>query len=60
MLFATWAAFEARRREEADELRAELWLSAAPGRLVRAAADRGGLMPAPVLAQLAERVVVGE
>ncbi|MET9819562.1 hypothetical protein [Streptomyces sp. NPDC006355] len=53
------AAFAARRREEGDELRAELWLSAAPSRLVRAAADRAGLMPAQVLAQLAERVVVG-
>jgi hypothetical protein len=54
------AAFEARRLKEADELRAELWLSAAPSRLIRAAADRAGLMPAQVLAQLAERVVVGE
>lgn len=57
---AARAAFEARRREGADELRAELWLSAAPGRLIRAVADRAGLMPARVLAQLAERVVVGE
>ncbi|MER7394654.1 hypothetical protein ABT381_03945 [Streptomyces sp. NPDC000151] len=57
---AARAAFEARRREEADELRAELWLSAAPSRLIRAAADRAGLRPAQVLAQLAERVVVGE
>ncbi|MEV7020139.1 hypothetical protein [Streptomyces sp. NPDC093991] len=57
---AARAAFEARRREEADELRAELWLSAAPSRLIRVAADRAGLMPAQVLAQLAERVVVGE
>ncbi len=57
---AARAAFEARRREEADELRAELWLSAAPSRLIRAAADRAGLMPTQVLAQLAERVVVGE
>ncbi|MEU2213285.1 hypothetical protein AB0B95_39960 [Streptomyces hygroscopicus] len=57
---AARAAFEARRREEADELRAELWLSAAPSRLIRAVADRAGLMPAQVLAQLAERVVVGD
>ncbi|MEU0335967.1 hypothetical protein [Streptomyces sp. NPDC006193] len=57
---AAKAAFEARRREEADELRAELWLSAAPSRLIRAAVDRAGLMPAQVLAQLAERVVMGE
>lgn len=57
---AARAVFEARRREEADELRAELWLSAASGWLIRAAADRAGLMPAQVLAQLAERVVVNE
>jgi hypothetical protein len=57
---AARAAFEARRREEADELRAELRLSAAPSRLIRAAADRAGLMPAQILAQLAERVVLGE
>ncbi len=57
---AARAAFEARRREETDELRTELWLSAAPSRLIRAAADRAGLMPAQVLAQLAERVLVGE
>ncbi|MET8012817.1 hypothetical protein [Streptomyces sp. NPDC005266] len=57
---AARAAFEARRREEADGLRAELWLSAAPSRLIRAAADRAGLMPAQVLVQLAERVVVGD
>ncbi|MFD7541819.1 hypothetical protein [Streptomyces sp. NPDC059819] len=58
VLSSVRAAFEARRREEADELRAELWLSAAPSRLIRAAADRAGLMPSQVLAQLAERVVV--
>ncbi|KOT91722.1 hypothetical protein ADK70_16615 [Streptomyces rimosus subsp. pseudoverticillatus] len=57
---AARAAFEARRREEADELRAELWLSAPPGRLIRAVADRAGLVPAQVLTQLAERVVVSE
>lgn len=57
---AARAAFEARRREEADELRAELWLSAAPSRLIRAVADRAGLKPAQVLAQLAERVVVSQ
>ncbi|WP_369354555.1 hypothetical protein [Streptomyces sp. cg2] len=57
---AARAAFEVRRREEADELRAELWLFAAPGRLIRAAADRAGLTPTQVLAQLAERVMVSE
>ncbi len=46
--------------DERDELRTELWLSASPGRLIRAAADRAGLRPVEVLAQLAERVVVGE
>jgi hypothetical protein len=44
------AALEARRREQVDGLRAELWLSAEPSRLIRAAADRAGLMPAQVLA----------
>ncbi|MET9190301.1 hypothetical protein [Streptomyces tendae] len=57
---AARAAFEARRREEAHELQAELWLSASPGRLIRAVADRAGLVPAQVLTQLAERVVVSE
>ncbi|MFC9931700.1 hypothetical protein [Streptomyces sp. NPDC127190] len=55
---AARAGFEARRREEADELRAELWLSAVPSRLIRAVADQVGLMPGQVLAQLAERVVM--
>ncbi len=59
-VLAARAAFEARRREGADELRAELWLSAAPSRLVRAAAGRAGVAPVQLLAQLAERVVVGE
>ncbi|MGW3683156.1 hypothetical protein [Streptomyces prasinus] len=54
------AASEARRQEEADELRAEVRLSAAPSRLVRAVASRTGLRPSEVLAQLAERIVVGE
>ncbi|MFD3720065.1 hypothetical protein [Streptomyces sp. NPDC058674] len=54
------AAQLARRQDERDELRAELWLSAGPGRLIRAAAARAGLRPVEVLAQLAERVVVGE
>lgn len=47
-------------REGADELRAEVWLSAASSRLLRAVAYRAGLSPSQVLAQLAERVVVGE
>ncbi|QIJ60576.1 hypothetical protein [Streptomyces sp. JB150] len=57
---AARAAHEERRREEAGEVRAQLWLAAGPSRLVRAAAARAGLRPADVLAQLAERVVVDE
>ncbi|MET8616145.1 hypothetical protein [Streptomyces misionensis] len=53
-------AFEARRREAAGELRTEVWLSAGPSRLIRAAADRAGVAPFQLLAQLAERVVVNE
>ncbi|ODA69138.1 hypothetical protein APS67_006707 [Streptomyces sp. AVP053U2] len=48
------------RGEEADELRAEVRLSAASGRLVQTVAGRTGLRPCEVLAQLAERIVVGE
>ncbi|MEU0771974.1 hypothetical protein ACIQUO_23775 [Streptomyces albogriseolus] len=48
------------RREEADELRAEAWFSAASSRLVQTVAGRAGLRPCEVLAQLAERIVVGE
>ncbi|MFJ7209786.1 hypothetical protein ACIQWR_40445 [Streptomyces sp. NPDC098789] len=54
------AAHLARRHDERDGLRTELWVSARAGRLIRAAADRAGLQPAEVLAQLAERVVVGK
>ncbi|PZH20266.1 hypothetical protein C1I97_01375 [Streptomyces sp. NTH33] len=54
------AALGERQGEEADELRAEVWLSAAPGRLVRAVAYRAGLRPSQVLAELAERIVVSE
>ncbi|MHC3456112.1 hypothetical protein [Streptomyces prasinus] len=57
---AVQAAFGARRGEEADELRAEVWLSAASSRLIQAVAGRTGLRPSQVLAQLAERIVVGE
>ncbi|MFJ2766033.1 hypothetical protein [Streptomyces prasinus] len=56
---AAQAAFGA-RGEEADELRAEVRLSAASSRLLRAVAGRTGLSPCEVLAQLAERIVVGE
>ncbi|MFJ2307692.1 hypothetical protein [Streptomyces sp. NPDC087787] len=57
---AAQGAVGARRGEEADELRAEVWLSAASGRRFRVVADRAGLRPSQVLAQLAERIVVGE
>ncbi|GGV51047.1 hypothetical protein GCM10010293_62570 [Streptomyces griseoflavus] len=57
---AAQAAFRERRREEADELRTEVRLSAASGRLIRAVSGRTGLRPCEVLAQLAERIVVGE
>ncbi|MEU8701673.1 hypothetical protein AB0C61_29265 [Streptomyces sp. NPDC048680] len=54
------AAWMERRREERDELRAEVWLSAAAGRLVRGGAARAGLAPEEVLVQLAERVAVDD
>ncbi|MGY3206305.1 hypothetical protein, partial [Streptomyces sp. TE5632] len=59
-VLAAPAALGERRGEEADELRAEVRLSAAPSRLVRVVAGRTGLRPSQVLAQLAERIVVGE
>ncbi|MFF0110947.1 hypothetical protein [Streptomyces hirsutus] len=57
---AAQAAFGERQGEEADELRAEVWLSVTPSRLIRVVAYRAGLRPSQVLAQLAERIVVGE
>ncbi|MFH0240845.1 hypothetical protein ACGRHY_00005 [Streptomyces sp. HK10] len=57
---AAQAASGERGREGADELRAEVWLSVASSRLVRAVAYRAGLPPSQVLAQLAERIVIGE
>lgn len=54
------AAWRERRREERDELQAELWLSAPAGRRIRAAAARAGLAPHEVLAQLAERAIVDD
>ncbi|MET4662922.1 hypothetical protein ABID80_006685 [Streptomyces sp. PvP037] len=57
---AAQVAFGERQGEEADELRAEVRLSAASSRLVRVVAGRTGLRPSEVLAQLAERIVVGE
>ncbi|MEU2602682.1 hypothetical protein ABZ669_37385 [Streptomyces hirsutus] len=57
---AAQAALGERRGEEADELRAEVWLSAASSGLIRVVACRAGLRPPEVLAQLAERIVVGE
>ncbi|MEV5011922.1 hypothetical protein [Streptomyces sp. NPDC055692] len=55
------AAFGERgSREEVDELRAEVRLSAASSRLIQVVADRAGLRPSQVLAQLAEQIVVGK
>ncbi|MCX4657408.1 hypothetical protein AB0N79_36390 [Streptomyces microflavus] len=50
----------AQRRAQQDELQAEVRLSAGAGRQIRAAAQRAGLSPHEVLAQLTERVVFGE
>ncbi|MBO0518211.1 hypothetical protein J0695_41845, partial [Streptomyces beijiangensis] len=47
------AAFGERQGEEADELRAD-------SRLIQTVAGRTGLRPSEVLAQLGERIVVGE
>ncbi|MFB7740223.1 hypothetical protein ACFC08_39155 [Streptomyces sp. NPDC056112] len=57
---AAQAASGERQGEEADELRAEVQLSAAPSRLIQTVAGRTGLRPSQVLAQLAERIVVAE
>lgn len=54
------AVFAEQRREAAEELRAEVWLSAGPSRRLRAVAARAGVTPERVLALLAERVIVGE
>ncbi|MEV7253527.1 hypothetical protein ACWGH7_11510 [Streptomyces cyaneofuscatus] len=55
-----YAAHAERRREERDELHSEVWLSAAAGRRIRAVAERAGLTPHEVLAQLTERASSGE
>lgn len=57
---AAQAAFEARQGEEADELRAEVRLSAVPSQLIQTVASRTGLRPSQILTQLAERIVVGK
>lgn len=54
------ADWSERRREERDQVQAELWLSAGAGRVVRAAAGQAGITVHEALAQLAERVVLGE
>ncbi|MEU4181516.1 hypothetical protein [Streptomyces sp. NPDC026589] len=56
----THAAWTEQQREKRDELCAEVWLGAAAGRRVRAAAARAGLTPNEILAQLAERVSVDD
>lgn len=57
---ATHAAQQERRREAADEVRAQVRVAAGPGRLLRLAASRAGLSPQEVLRQLVARVVVDE
>ncbi len=57
---AAQAASGEQGREEADQLRAEVWLSAASSQLLQTVAYRAGLPPSQVLAQLAERIVIGE
>ncbi|MFI1293591.1 hypothetical protein ACH4VM_35000 [Streptomyces sp. NPDC020792] len=57
---AAQAASAERQGEEAEELRAEVRLSAAPSRLIQTVASRTGLRPSQVLAQLAEQIVLGE
>ncbi|MFI5867290.1 hypothetical protein [Streptomyces sp. NPDC051546] len=59
-VLSVYAAHRAQRQDEQDELRAEVWLSAESGRLIRAAATRAGIRPDDLLARLAERIVVGE
>ncbi|MEV5259911.1 hypothetical protein AB0L02_17875 [Streptomyces anulatus] len=54
------AAWMERQREKRDELQADLWLGAAPGRRIRTAAALAGLTPIEVLAQLVERVSVDD
>ncbi|WP_327267242.1 hypothetical protein OG233_30640 [Streptomyces sp. NBC_01218] len=57
---AEHAAFMAQRREQADEVRAEVRLAPVPGQLIRQIAERAGLTPGQVLEQLAERVAVSD
>ncbi|MFJ5157452.1 hypothetical protein ACIQCF_39290 [Streptomyces sp. NPDC088353] len=57
---AAQAASAERQGEEAEELRTEVRLPAAPSRLIQTVASRTGLRPSQVLAQLAEQIVVGE
>ncbi|MEU0690066.1 hypothetical protein [Streptomyces uncialis] len=54
------AAHQARRRDEKDKLRAEVWLTAPAGRRIRTLAARAGVCPDRVVAQLAEHAVLGE
>ncbi|WP_329557934.1 hypothetical protein OG711_38285 [Streptomyces uncialis] len=54
------AAHQARRRDERDELRAEVRLTAPAGRRIQALAARAGVSPDQVVAQLAKHAVAGE
>lgn len=57
---ANHAAWTEQQRQRRDELHAEVRVSAAAGRRIRAAAARAGLSPHEVLARLAERVSVDD
>ncbi|WP_319354469.1 hypothetical protein [Streptomyces sp. ME01-18a] len=53
-------AIGTQRRERGNEVRTELGLPPACNRRVRAVAERAGLRPDELLAQLVDRVVVGD
>ncbi|MDT0493714.1 hypothetical protein RM717_24745 [Streptomyces griseus] len=54
------ARHAADREQAADGLRADIWLSARAGRLIRALAARTGLTPDQVVAQITENAVLSD
>ncbi|MFJ9570755.1 hypothetical protein [Streptomyces bacillaris] len=54
------ARHAAHREQAADGLRADIWLSARAGRLIRALAARTGLTPDQVVAQITENAVLSD
>ncbi|MYT29117.1 MULTISPECIES: hypothetical protein [unclassified Streptomyces] len=48
------------RQDAKDELRTQVWLPADTSRRLRAIAERAGLRPEQILAQLAEHAVLGD